>query len=66
MIPSGLGTQEAAMIGLLASYGVDTSSAIAATLILRIGTLWFAVAMGLCFTVFSPVRGVPARNGGPL
>jgi len=58
MIPSGIGSQEATLIGLLALYGVATASAIAATLILRLGTLWLAVAVGLCCTVFPPARSV--------
>jgi uncharacterized protein (TIRG00374 family) len=63
MIPSGIGSQEATLIGLLALYGVDTASGIAATLILRLGTLWFAVAVGLCCTVFPPARSLqPVAN----
>jgi uncharacterized protein (TIRG00374 family) len=56
MIPSGIGSQEATLIGLLALYGVDTASGVAATLILRLGTLWLAVAVGLLCTVFPPAR----------
>jgi uncharacterized protein (TIRG00374 family) len=64
MIPSGIGSQEATLIGLLALYGVDTASAIAATLILRLGTLWLAVAVGLCCTVFPPARSVRPIDEG--
>jgi glycosyltransferase 2 family protein len=45
-IPGGLGSTEGAMILLLSVAGVDTSTAIAATFICRIATLWFAVAIG--------------------
>jgi uncharacterized protein (TIRG00374 family) len=65
MIPSGIGSQEATLIGLLALYGVDTASGIAATLILRLGTLWLAVAVGLCCTVFAPTRSVRAIGPAP-
>lgn len=46
-IPGGLGSTEVVMILLLGFYCDDTSTAIAATLICRIATLWFAVVLGL-------------------
>ena len=58
MIPSGLGSQEATMIGLLMLNGVGSAQAIAATVILRIATLWFGVAVGLCCALFP---GLPAQ-----
>jgi uncharacterized protein (TIRG00374 family) len=45
-IPGGLGSTEAVMILLLGLASVDTPTAIAATFICRIATLWFAVAIG--------------------
>ena len=45
-VPGGLGTTEAVMILLLTSAGADTPIAIAATIISRIATLWFAVVLG--------------------
>lgn len=45
-IPGGLGSTEAAMILLLAAGGIGASDATAATLVCRVATLWFAVAMG--------------------
>ena len=45
-IPGGLGSTEAVMVLLLKLVGADTSSAVAATLICRLATLWFAVAIG--------------------
>lgn len=49
-IPGGLGTTEAVMVVLLKLLGADTPTAIAATLICRLATLWFAVVLGgLCF-----------------
>lgn len=45
-IPGGLGTTEAAMILLLKLVGADTPTAVAATVICRLATLWFAVAIG--------------------
>jgi uncharacterized protein (TIRG00374 family) len=60
LIPSGLGSQEAAMIALLTLNGVDRAEAVAATLLLRFATLWFGVALGLCCTLFVPSRAAPA------
>ena len=46
-LPGGLGTAEAVMILLLGLSGADASTAVAATLICRLGTLWFVVALGV-------------------
>jgi uncharacterized protein (TIRG00374 family) len=45
-LPGGLGSTEAVMIFLLKLAGSSTSTAIAATLICRFATLWFAVIIG--------------------
>lgn len=47
LMPGGLGGAEAAMDLLLLALGVIQSDATAATLVCRITTLWFAVAIGL-------------------
>jgi len=46
-IPGGLGTTEAAMVLLLTQLGADTPTAVGATLICRVATLWFAVIIGV-------------------
>jgi uncharacterized protein (TIRG00374 family) len=47
-LPGGLGVTEAAMATLLVrSSGLDRSAALDATLLTRLATLWFAVALGL-------------------
>lgn len=46
-LPGGLGSTEAVMMLLLLSVGVENSAAVSATLICRVTTLWFAVAIGL-------------------
>ena len=48
-LPGGLGSSEAVMITLLAVNGLPHSAAITATLICRLATLWFAVALGALF-----------------
>lgn len=46
-LPGGLGSTELVMGLLLVTLGVDKPTAVAATLICRIATLWFAVFIGL-------------------
>ncbi|WP_235857725.1 lysylphosphatidylglycerol synthase transmembrane domain-containing protein [Marimonas lutisalis] len=48
--PGGLGGAEAAMVALLMVEGVGADAAIAATAVIRLTTLWFAIAIG--FAVF--------------
>jgi uncharacterized protein (TIRG00374 family) len=45
-MPGGLGSTEAVMVGLLVSSGVELPDAIAATVLLRLVTLWLAVGLG--------------------
>lgn len=46
-LPGGLGGTEAAMIALLVSVGAVLGTAVLATLICRLVTLWFAVLLGI-------------------
>ena len=45
-LPGGLGGAEAAMLALLALDGVPPGTALAATLVIRATTLWFALVLG--------------------
>lgn len=45
-MPGGLGSAEAVMVALLVSSDVAVADAIAATVLLRLATLWFAVGVG--------------------
>lgn len=45
-LPGGLGSTEAVMGVLLVAFGANSASAVAITLLCRIATLWFAVALG--------------------
>ncbi len=47
VLPGGLGSTEATMVGLLASQGVPFSTALVATAVVRLTTLWFAVVLGM-------------------
>ena len=46
-LPGGLGATEGSMTGLAIMQGVPKDAASAATIVVRIATLWFAVALGL-------------------
>ena len=46
-IPGGLGSTEAVMGLLLVLVGAEPATAIAATIICRLATLWFAVVIGV-------------------
>ncbi len=58
--PGGLGGAEAAMIALLALRGVSPDIAVAATAIIRVTTLWFALAIGL--VVFPMAERISLRK----
>ncbi|MEO0913261.1 MAG: lysylphosphatidylglycerol synthase transmembrane domain-containing protein [Pseudomonadota bacterium] len=45
--PGGLGGAEAAMVGLLTLQGVPLEVSVPATVIIRLTTLWFAIAIGV-------------------
>lgn len=47
MLPGGLLASEGALAALLGAQGLDPAAAASATLIIRVATLWFAVALGL-------------------
>lgn len=47
LVPGGLGGAEAVMAGLLAASGAGLPEAVAATLICRAATLWFAILLGM-------------------
>lgn len=51
-LPGGLGGAEASMVALLKVQGASLSIALLATLICRLITLWFAVALGLVAIFF--------------
>jgi uncharacterized protein (TIRG00374 family) len=60
-LPGGLGSTEAAMAGLLVLVGVDPAVAVGSTIVCRIATLWFAVALGLCALIVLELTGTRAR-----
>ncbi len=53
-LPGGLGGTEATMTGLLVLQGMPLPQAIAATVIIRLATLWFAVLLGVISVMALP------------
>ena len=51
-MPGGLGSTEGVMVGLLIWQGVALPEALAATILIRMTTLWFAVLIGVVATLF--------------
>lgn len=52
MLPGGLGATDASITGLLVLLTIPKSIAVAATLIIRAATLWFAVVVGIVAVMF--------------
>jgi uncharacterized protein (TIRG00374 family) len=61
MLPGGLGTTEATMMGLLLAAGVEFDTALVATAVIRAATLWFGVALGFVALPFA-LRHVRRRG----
>jgi len=54
LLPGGLGGTEGSMVAMLLAAGVAKEIAIAATFLVRIATLWFAVLLGAFVLLFNP------------
>lgn len=68
LLPGGLGAAEASLAGLLLLQGFPRDIAAAATLLIRLATLWFGVALGAAAWAWlipglRPVARVEARSG---
>lgn len=68
-LPGGLVGTEGSMLALLQQSGLARGTASASTLLVRLATLWFAVAVGLAAWVWLNRRGNPRQivkgGGGP-
>ncbi len=62
LLPGGLGSTEATMVGLLSFAGVGLPTAIVAVALVRVTTLWFAVGLGMLAlpVCLRMVRAAPA------
>jgi uncharacterized protein (TIRG00374 family) len=56
LLPGGLGGTEAVMIALLVQQGISPPIAAAATMLIRLTTLWFAVGLGALALVFQKIE----------
>ncbi len=63
-MPGGLGTFEAASIGMLAAFGIRLEPALAATLLLRGFTFWLPMLPGVWVTRREAAGHAPAALGG--
>ena len=63
-LPGGLGGTEATMLVLLGVTGASAADAGAATILLRLATLWFAVVLGVGFMLGLRGRGVGSVGDG--
>jgi uncharacterized membrane protein YbhN (UPF0104 family) len=52
-LPAGLGGTEALLVGLLVGQGATAGAAVALTVLVRLLTLWLAVALGLLALLYS-------------
>lgn len=62
MLPGGLVSTEGAMLALLQRTGIGTTVASAATLIIRVSTLWFAVLIGALSLLF--IKFIDTKKAG--
>ncbi|UIP00989.1 flippase-like domain-containing protein [Halobaculum sp. CBA1158] len=57
LLPGGLAAAEASMVGMLVILGYTQTIAVSATVIIRVGTLWYGAILGTCvFVVYRFVR----------
>ena len=55
-LPGGLGGHEAASVTLSLLYGGTQAQAVVATVLIRLLTLWFAVGIGLFYSLLYPLK----------
>jgi glycosyltransferase 2 family protein len=63
LLPGGLGVTELGMTALLVLFGMPRETAVAAVLIVRLCTLWFAAGLGVVVYLLHRRRFVRARAG---
>ncbi len=60
--PGGIGGAEIAMVALLSMQGVEPEISVPATAVIRVTTLWFAIAIGLLVFPVAERQSVKGRN----
>jgi uncharacterized protein (TIRG00374 family) len=64
MIPGGIGTTEAATVAIMRQFGSPLEIAAVVAIAMRLGTLWFAIVLGICAAVileFLPKSVAPKK-----
>jgi uncharacterized membrane protein YbhN (UPF0104 family) len=62
LLPAGLGGMEALLTGLLVLHGAGAAQALGITVLVRVLTLWLAVAIGALALVYSAaIRDISFR-----
>lgn len=64
-MPGGLGGAEAIMVALLIWKGMPSADAVAATVLIRLATLWYAVAVGAYFLTIANKTICPNGKNTP-
>jgi uncharacterized protein (TIRG00374 family) len=64
-MPGGIGGMEVVMTSLLVASGVPLSTAVIATLLCRLATLWFAVIIGIVATFIVEAWSTPLTPDAP-
>jgi glycosyltransferase 2 family protein len=65
MLPGGIGGTEAAMMALFSYLGISYSNGLPAVLLIRVCTLWYAIAVGVLLSVYllsSKKAGLNSRS----
>ncbi|OPY25373.1 MAG: hypothetical protein A4E27_00952 [Methanobacterium sp. PtaU1.Bin242] len=62
LIPGGLGVAEATLSGLLVFFGLSSSIAVGAALIMRFGTLWYGAILGFLVYLIFNKRIMKSKN----
>ena len=60
--PGGIGGAEAAMVALLSMQGIPLEVSLPATAVIRVTTLWFAIAIGLALFPIAERQSNKARS----
>jgi len=63
MLPGGLGGAELSMLGMLVALGVANAPAVAATAVIRVVTLWFAVLCGFAVLPLALRQAAAGQRG---
>ena len=61
-LPGGLGGTEATMVALLMLHNIPQPQAVAATVLIRLATLWFAVALGVIAMTLPEIKAKITRQ----